>query len=163
MLSDSMVSIFFRLINFGLFIALFIYGFKRYVYPALLEQMAEREKAHKELEQKKELLADTQFRLDEQMHTNERVHQELVAALNTWRLTFEREQQAQHKEKERIKHELEIKMHKRREVQALNALHDEVVTPAVNQAEKALRTYFTGKEHSRAYLHQLLSRMESKS
>lgn len=163
MLSDSMISIFFRFINFSLFIALFIYGFKHYVYPALLEQMAEREKTRKDLEQEKEFLAQTQSTLDEQMHTHERVHQELVVALNTWRLIFEREQQAQRQEKERIKHELEIKMHKRREIQALNTLQDDVVIPALDQAEKTLHDYFADKEHGRVYLHRLLSRMENKS
>jgi hypothetical protein len=163
MLSGSMLSVVFRLLNFALFIALLIYGFKRYVYQAVIAQMAEREKTRKELEDKKESLAQMQARLDEQMHTNERVHKELMATLHTWQRSFERNQHELHEEKARIKYQLELKMEHRRHVQLLNQVQDEVIVPVIEQTHHAARDYFAQPEHGKAYLKELLAYMDGES
>lgn len=161
MLSGSMLPIVFRLINFVLFIVLLVYGFRRYVYEMLLTQMAEREKARRDLEEKKELLAQMQSRLDEQMHTHERIHKELMLTLHTWRQQFEHHQQRLQEEKERIKYQLELKMERRRHMQLLNVVQDEVVVPAIKESEKALHDYFAQQKHGKAYVKELLAYMES--
>lgn len=56
MLSSSMITIVFRVINFAVFISLLSYGFRRYIYAALREQMAERDKKRSDLEEKKNSL-----------------------------------------------------------------------------------------------------------
>lgn len=162
MLSSSMLPIVFRLINFGLFLFLLVYGFKRYVYETLLEQMAKRDKDRKDLEEKKEHLARLQSQLDEQMHINERVHKELIATVHIWRQSFEHKQQELQEEKARIKYQLELKMERRREVQLLNLVQDEVVIPAVEESGKTLHDYFAQQKHGNAYIKDLLAYMERK-
>ncbi|MFI5333126.1 MAG: hypothetical protein ACHQVS_03420 [Candidatus Babeliales bacterium] len=161
MLSSSMLPIVFRLINFALFIVLLVYGFRRYIYDALRTQMAERDKARRDLEEKKELLARIQSRLDEQMHINERIHKELMLTLHTWRQSFEHQQKTLQEEKERIKYQLELKMERRRHIQLLNVVQDEVVIPVVKESDKALRDYFEQQKHGKAYVKELLAYMES--
>lgn len=150
----------FRLINCAIFFALLLYGFKRYVFNVFLAQMAERDTSRKELELEKENLAIMQARLDEQIYTNERVHKELMATLHVWQRSFDQKQQEMREEKERIKYQLELKMERRREVQLLNLIQDDVVLPAVEESNKALHEYFTQQKHGHAYIKKVLAYME---
>ena len=158
----SSITIAFRFINFALFLILLMYGFKRYIYDVLLAQMAMRDKAHKDLEQQKELLSTMQANLDEQMHTNEQMHKELMITLHIWQSSFERKQQELQEEKERIRYQLELKMKRRCEIQLLNLAQDEVVLPAVANSSKALHDYFSQKKHGHAYIQEVLAFMESR-
>jgi hypothetical protein len=123
--------------------------------------MAERNRLRKDLEEQKENLARTQERLDAQIHTNELTHQRLMATLHIWQHNFERQQQQLREEKERIKYQLELKMERRRKIQLLNLMQDEVALPAVVASTKELQDHFSRQKEGSAYVKKLLAYMES--
>lgn len=81
---QAIISILFRLINFGIFIALMIYVYKKYMYPLLVYEANQQQEALLELERQEHDTKRKRLVLDDQLHSDKQLIVELKKRMGTW-------------------------------------------------------------------------------
>ena len=156
---EELLSVIFRLVNFGILVFMCVYLFKRYVLPSIKEQMkSEEEEAqaiksrHKELRmQEKTVTAFAQEQektccmLKEKVHRWRRVQDDYVL-----RRAQERERRVRYLN-DRVAHQ-ELEFAQQRVLQ-------KALPRAVMHARIALQQTFSSADKKRAYLNEIMSQI----
>ena len=156
----SWETIFFRLLNFGVFIAALWYVVKKYLIVTIKTHIAQRASLLKNLTQEYAQIQLKQRSLDQYMMEQEKLTQALISKAQRWKLIVDEYHIRRESEKEHLKAEIERRMVIRSENVALSALQQQVLPQAVAQARQELTTYFMQKNNGHEFIGELIRKME---
>lgn len=145
------ISIFFRLLNFGLLIALFIYLYKRYIAQTLADSMQTQRALQNALEQERDILGEKQTILDMNMQAQEALRVVLMQKIELWKSSFMSERQKHLVEKESLEKRLAEKMDVRKEQYTIEQAQQRILPLAIEKARQQLEKTFESAQKSEAY------------
>ena len=160
---ELLVTIVFRILNFGVFVAVCLYVYRRYIRPMTETEMAAQEGFVKGLKEQKNVLEARYYELNEQVAQQKANAQNLNRKIELWKERFEVQLTQKDKEKDLLKQVLI----KRLEIQAHSLeqeyIKKQVAPVALKNAQDELVNYFADNVHQREYIQELLSLVSKRS
>jgi len=158
MASESLISIFFRLLNFSIIIGVAVYLVKK-MLPSFHEKIAAKHKAHQDLTQKNRQLVTQQRDLEQKIDSQEQVGKNLHDQIVLWSSVFDQHLETQTEErKKRFAQSQE-----RSQVQAerLTRAHVQsvVFSRALRGAQAPLISHFAQQQAGRQFMASVLQKM----
>ena len=160
---ELLLTIVFRILNFGVFVAVCLYIYRRYIRPMTETEMAAQEGFVKGLKEQKNVLEARYYELNDQIAQQRANAQNLSHKVELWKERFEIQLAQKDKEKELLKQALV----KRLEIQAYSLEQEHIkkqISPmALKHAQDELAVYFADRVHQREYIQELLSLVSERS
>lgn len=154
------ITILFRILNVIALIAVAVYFFKRYAYPAIRESQNQKAQAAHDLEEQKELLAEQQSVIDEQMRAQEALRGVLLERLKTWHDASSHQKQVLAHERNQLHEQFARQMVERVKWAQYERMERLLIPDAVVQARQQLQRKFATGEYGPEYLALLIATME---
>jgi len=161
-ISQTIIAIVFRLINFFIFIGLAIYAFKKYAMPTISILMAKK-RAEKEFLLSQQISFEKkQHELDELIKKETALCESLKIKINEWRRIAERD--CQDKAKERIEQAVRVekKNYKRAELRERARVQEVVLTTVVSDLSESLPHHFQKESVGNEYINSILQFMDER-
>jgi F0F1-type ATP synthase membrane subunit b/b' len=156
----SWQTIFFRLLNFGVFVAVLWYVAKKYLIVTIKTHIAQRNSLLKNLAQEYAQIQLKQRSLDQYMMEQEKLTQALIGKAHRWKLIVDEYHIRRENEQQQLKAEIERRMAIRSEKMALSALQQQVLPGAIAQARQELTAYFMQKNQGHEFIGELIRKIE---
>lgn len=145
-MSQAIVSLIFRLFNFGVICALSAYAVKKKLIPQTEEKIAAKHLAVEELALENKQLAHQQKELEKEVNEQELLGQRLFNQIKIWSISFEQHLHDVQKEQE----ELALLSMRRAQEQAERKAYEEmrsaILKKALDDAAKQLIVYFASEK-----------------
>lgn len=155
----SLVTIFFRLLNFGVLIAFFVFIFKRYFYQSISDHIAEKESFLKGLHQNSKVLEEQQHNLEMKIAQQDNKCKTLLAKISIWQEAVMQQQQEWHAIQEVVMqdkaHRLQLQQDSLNEEYLKRALLPKVL----DQAEKKLVQEFAEPQAGQAFVANIIAQL----
>jgi len=160
MLSKTIVSIIFRLVNFIVFAGLVAYLFKKYALPQIKEKLAEKYAFFRDLENKRKNLINQNQIAKKEIKDQDNLFELLKKKLAGWNKSCDQKNKEKEKELDII-----IQYHKKRlEIQTQNMqqqkLLKEVFPRVIAGTYKQLQEKFSKKQESEKFLKDIIEYMK---
>jgi hypothetical protein len=157
---ESLVSLFFRLLNFIILGGAGIYFFKRYGLPVVRQRIREREELITGLKDQRDSLKDMQRSLEYQSAEQKQLSAQLTHKIGRWQHSYERQEHRRHEEKQRLITLLNKRTHQQSQGVALNTLQQQTFPLIIAASREQLVRQFTSAQQGQAYLQNLLKFMQ---
>ncbi len=157
---ETILSLIFLVLNFGVLIALGIYLFKRYGLAGIKERIRSEEESLQRLHERKEQLGYDNRMLTEQLVLQDVECVDLGNKIERWHSAYEREQHARYQELAILKERVTKKIEMQEQTVALDFLTKKVVPKAIEEATVKLGQQFASPQEGRQFLTQLIAYME---
>ncbi len=158
---ESLVSLFFRLLNFILLGSLGIYLFKRYGLSVIHARIKEKESALAQLKQQRDTLKGTMRSLEHQRFDQDLIAAQLSAKIERWQRVYQTRERVRYEEKQRLITLLTKKIHEQTRNNELATVQRRVFPVALLESRKQLTQSFQNPEKGDDFIQHLLSFMET--
>jgi len=158
---ESLVSLFFRVLNFILLGGLGLYLFRRYGLPVIHANIKEKESALARLKQQRDMLKDTIRSLEYQRFDQDLICSRLSAKIERWQQVIQAQERLRHEEKQRLITLLNKKSHEQTQNNTLAALQQRVLPKALLESRKQLTQTFQDPKRGTDFIQHLASFMET--
>lgn len=159
----EMSSIFFRLLNFGVLVALGVYIFYKYMLNGIQQKIAQQKALHENKERQKELLHEENEKIKQSIVVQAQLGEALLYKVIQWSEQVELERAARKKNYEKLRVQQEKKDEIRRAQLELDALKKTVIPVAVEKARNELVQKFAVENNGEHYLNSLMAIMNKSS
>lgn len=159
-LDKTVISIIFRIINFSLIIALFVYLFRTYVVTMIKEAIQRDDALEQERHRKKKSLEHEVKLLDKQMQEQAHLCDHLMKKVKQWDEIFKENEHSKAKEQKTIQEEIQKKMNVQVEQIEKRRVYKQVVPQALDKARNELEAKYKEKENGEHFLNYLMRFME---
>lgn len=159
---ETILTIVFRILNFGVFIAACWYVYKRYIRPMSETEMASQEGFIKGLKEQKNVLEARGYELNEQIVQQQAYAQTTSRKIELWKERFEGQLAQKDREKELLKEIVINRLAMQAQSLEQEYIKKYVVPGALKKAYEQLATYFADSAHQREYMQEVLSTMKRK-
>jgi hypothetical protein len=146
----------FRFINFGAFIGLVIYGYKRYLLPSLLKQIHEKKLLLQNLENQKQGIKYQLSNLDQALEQQHHLAQELTKKIGIWSENVHIQQQ-QEAEESRVNRDALLKLSELKNKKiAFDRTTKKVVPRVIKDLEHDLTQHFEHQAPAQKYIDDII-------
>lgn len=159
MIATEFIVLAFRIINFGVLIALLGYLFKKYALSTIQQRMLEKRAYVGGLQEQYRSIIYQQEQIAAIRKEEELLCQRLQQQVSMWRFAIEKERKIRLEEKEQRKDVLKERAQYKEQQIRLLYLKKQVIPHAVRQAEEELQRYFSDKQAGNQYVQQIITRM----
>lgn len=148
-------SLFFTLLNFGIFLGLCVYFYRTYGKKLLFDQMQAQEEATRLLEMKAIALQEEETRLKSQAVQDALLILNLQEKVARWRTASDQELVKEHKEQDLIQEKLKKKAHLQNAWYAKHTLAQQVLPEILEKTYSQLITVFKEERKKQEYTQQI--------
>lgn len=159
-LSEAVISIFFRLLNFGLLIYGARYVYHNYVCSAVRSEIEVDEKKVAILAQQKDAFYQQELSIAQEIERQEKMVAHLTNVLATWQAAAEKKQRAQEESHQKIEEILRKKAAEQSEHIAEYMLARRALSAAIHELEISLTNHFNRDDKASEYITSLVSHMD---
>jgi hypothetical protein len=153
---ETLTSIFFRILNFGILIAFFTYICKRSIFPDAREHIAENDKQLHDLKHQRDSLKDTLKSLEQTFVEQEALSVILTKNVARWKEHSAKQQAIDRTLKDQHMQQLAHKTTIQSEHIHAQHVQKAVLPLVMNASEQQLREKFASNKESEKFLHSLL-------
>lgn len=157
------IDLIFSIINLAIIVGLIIFGFVRYVKPALRQEIQQDLENVSHLKTERNNLIVQQDVLDEEIANQNEYCNQLKEKISLWREMFHKEKQKKAELAQHISLELDKKIEKQSQNYTMQKLQQNLAANVAATLEKDLQDYYSLPEHSEKYMHDLFKKLERKS
>lgn len=154
------ISVFFRLINFFVLIAVVIYLYKKYASPFLGEQIQEKKDALQSLKNQKSSFEGRQQEISSNTVEQEKLGRSLATKIDLWRQDFDKESERIEEKRVEIASVLEQRMQTRNYYITLLCVQRVVIRQAIDETEDILYQKFADNEVGQQFIQSIVNEME---
>ncbi len=154
------VVIVFRLLNFGVLIALFAYFFKKYALQVVHIRIAQKESVMKTLQSQQIQLEQKKSELDQNIDEQMQECTELKKKMDQWNENIKQEVLIRMQEREHILKKITKYSQKRTEYYALDQIKKRVGYKAIEQTYITLKQQFSDEKKGTAFLGTIIKFVE---
>lgn len=158
-MNEAIIAITFRLLNFAVLIALFIYIFKKYILPTILIRIGQKEALLRQLFNKQQALEQEQYALGETVAKEAQLCAELKKKVQQWKKEVDQEFAERTKEKTEGIKQLKQKTQQRAQWYGNNKIKKEVLTAATAQAKVSLKKQFADPKKGHNFIQPIIDFM----
>ena len=159
----SIVSFFFRLINFGALIAFFIYAYKKYMRTSITGAIRKEEQEEKNLiKQQGDFKSQLGIVID-QTAQQELLGQSLADKISTWRATCCNKEQAQKEKITALRKQIQDRMRRQTLEIEMRTLQRAVKPKALDDAKHDLEIFFSDAKHGQDYLRDIFAHIHKEA
>jgi hypothetical protein len=155
----SLVTIFFRLFNFGVLIAFFAFIFRRYFYQGISDHIAEKESFLKGLHQNNKVLEKQQHNLEMKIAQQDNKCKTLLAKIEIWQQAVAQQQQEWHAIQEVVMEDKVRRLQLQQDALNEDHLKRALLPKVLDQAEKKLVQEFTEPQTGQAFLADVIAQL----
>lgn len=157
--NETIIAIIFRLVNFAVLIALFIYLFKKYALLTITNRVAQKEALLQALYNQQQLLEKQQYALDKHVDQEAALCAELKEKVSRWKDLID--QKIVMREQERVNHiellEKKTKYHVKS--YAVSIANKRILTASGQQAQQSLVKQFVDKKVGQDFIQPIIDFM----
>jgi hypothetical protein len=157
---ESIISIVFRFLNFGVLLGLAVYAFRRYANPFLRAQIGAKDAALYALKQQRDELKSQVRVLELQAHQHDAQRLSMRLKLERWQEVWQSQERLRYEEKQRLTTLLTKKAELQAQTRMLDQLQRNIFPAVLAQSRTALQNYFEHPEHEHKFTEQLLTFMQ---
>ncbi len=155
----SLIDLFFKLINFGVVIALLTYVVKKYLVPQMQQAIVKDHQDFIGLHDEHRHLMVEQEVLEEAIVSQEDLAKGLFKKINQWRNTVELTREAELATREKIRKQTGEQHAEVAHTYALRKAYDEVAPLVVHKLEKDFKIKFADPQEGHAYIALVLKKL----
>lgn len=156
----SFMTIFFRLFNFALLMAVFYYIFKKYIKHQAEEKINQKESLLKGLKEQGYMLEGKGHNLELRMKFQEDKMQKLKERIQEWNQAVKIEQEKRKEENARLFQAIAQRMHHKNEEIKKTYLKSIIIPQVVNAVRTDLHKEFADQEKGKNYLQELFTHLK---
>lgn len=160
MQESDIVSIVFRLLNFGALIALGIYLFKRYLLGSITLQIAKRQQKLADLSLQNQLLKDQTKAMDFTFAEQQAVSRVLLQKIDVWKALVSQRMLERDQEKVMYESALAQRMKTQQAYLALCSAQKRALLPAIDKAREALIVNYNAAPLGQSFISEIVKHME---
>jgi len=157
----SFMTIFFRVVNFGLLVGVFYYFFNKYVKASLEEKMNQKESLIKGLEEQGYMLEGKQHELEMRLLAQERKTAQLKERIGEWRTAVENECKKEELEYATRFLAMTARISYKNEQIKQDRLAAKIASLALGYARTSLQEEFENEQRGHVFIKNLIARMEN--
>lgn len=161
--NTSIIDLLFRFINFGILIALGVYGFKRYALTQIRQAIAEKDAQKDHLHQAQTKAQRALETINHALRNQQIENEYLLSRVTAWELAIEKEREE--KKQQAVVQEKLLREQATQKAHALERmrLYQEVIPAARAKAHQELEKYFTTEHHQQEFLQNVIMTLEETS
>ena len=158
--ATEIVSVIFRLINFGAFICVGVYLFKKHVLAGIKLQITKRQQKLADLALQNQLLKEQAKSMDLAFAQQEAVYRELMHKIDLWKNMVAH--RASERDQERIGRQqvLTERVHKQQAYIQLRDAQQRALLPAIERARELLEVHYAAMPLGNSYMADIVKHME---
>lgn len=160
MLHESIISIFFRVINFAVILGLAYYLYKRYFKNRIDDKMTQKEALLKGLEEQGYFLEGKAHDFEMQLKEQEITGNLLKQKLQDWNEAVAKDHHKRDQEQRLYAAQTNERVQEKNKILAQHALQKEVLPDVLEQARHELKKKFSASSHSKKYVHDIIQRLQ---
>lgn len=160
MLNETVISIFFRLINFGMLIYAAKYVYDHYVYNTVVSDIEADEKKIAMLAQQKDAFYHHELFVVKEIENQQQTVAHLMRVLEKWRATAEQNQRMREEEHQKLEEALRKKAAEQSEHIAEYMLARRALPQAVHELEASLTNYFNRENRASEYIASTIKQID---
>lgn len=158
---ESLVSFFFRVLNFAVLTGFGVFLFKRYGLPSIHQEVKEQEGHIAGLKHHRDTLKETVRTLERQSYEQAILCNQLAIKIGNWHNAVLAQRYKEQEEKQRLITLLSKKVHQQEQILAIQNLRKQVFPAAITQTRKELEQQFKSGHIAERYIEDLLRFMET--
>ncbi len=159
-ISEALIALIFRLINFGLIIMMLVYVFQKYIRPGLLIAMAKEESEKEFLLSQQLLYEQKQAELDQLIKNERLLCEHFKIKINEWKRVTQEELVAHKRERALLVARIERKKTEKAERRESETVKQCVANKVVDQLETSLTKHFDAQNVGKKYINAIVSFMD---
>lgn len=161
--TPDIVSIIFRLINFGALIGLGIYLFKRFALNDIRLQISKKQQKLADLSLQNQLLKEQAKSMDFTLAEQQSVSRGLLQKIDLWAMLISHQENAREQEKIARQQALTQKMQTQQAYIALRDTQKKALVPAIDKARIILASHYQAMPLGQSYIAQIIKKIEKSS
>jgi len=150
-MTEDIVSILFRFINFGLICALISYIAKKNVIPQAKQKIAEKQAALHEMDAQNKQLLGRQKELEHEIAAQELMCKDLYDQIKVWSISFDQRQKEFSEKQERLAQLAQKRLQDQAKRKMDAATNDVVLSRALERAQQDLIDFFSSEKEGRTF------------
>jgi F0F1-type ATP synthase membrane subunit b/b' len=158
--SETIISIFFKILNFGVLIGLGVYIFKRYFVQNINDQIDAKQNMIAQLQGNNQALKQEEHDIAHAAEQQHQLSEQLVQKIALWRAAHTHEMARKKAEYEEIYKNRIKKIAKQEEIYALDVVQKKVVPSAIEQAREMLQQHSMSLDVQQRYTTDILDYIE---
>ena len=157
---ETVLSIFFKLLNFGILIGLGVYVFKRYLLPSIGQEIAENQEALQQLQRNNEQLKEDQKKVEARLDEQAALCLSLGSKIERWKLAHDNHLRRQQESCQQLRQKIEKKVAVQEQNLAREMLNKKVLPGAIVQAQELLQKTYESESEGRQYILHVMKYLE---
>lgn len=158
--SDMLLSIFFRILNFVVFVGVLRYLYKRYIKDAVQQDFLADEKKVAIMAQQKDAYHQQEQFLMQEMQAQEQLVSQLEQKLETWRSAAQDVQRVYNEEHALLQARVRKKAAEQSEHIAQYMLERRALPKAMHELESSLADYFSSEKRASRYINDVMQHVD---